>query len=390
MAYEIHRAMVEGNFNQYTWWYIRRNYGLIMHDTQNNVKPNAASASEVGKVTKRGYCMAQYAKFVRPGFVRIEATKNPAPHLYISAYKKADSVVIVAVNRAGEKSIDIHIPEGSAIQTWKKFTTSATKNVQEDSPISANAGSFSVTFDTESVTTLVGIATPPPVVPQAPFHSTPFLVPGKIEAEDYDVGGEGVSYHDTDLENKGNVYRTDAVDITGNATDGFQLGWTQSGEWLHYTVDVTQPVSYQWEARVASGADNASFRILLNETDITGLIEVPNTGDWSTYTTVKGSTPPLTSGVQNLQILIEGSYLNLDWIQFQPQPPLSIQTPSIANSHSTVYRIFDLQGNLRGSVQHARGANLQAATYHAIQSSGIYILKPLRGGPTQRIAVMEP
>lgn len=156
VAYEIHRAFTEGNFNQYTWWYIRRNYGLIIHDASSNVKP-ATTAAEVGKVSKRGYCVAQYAKFVRPGFVRVAATANPDQQVYVSAYKKADSVVIVAVNRAGQKTVNISIPKGTRYLSWKKYTTSATKNVNDDGAVLASNGNFAVSLDQESVTTLVGV-----------------------------------------------------------------------------------------------------------------------------------------------------------------------------------------------------------------------------------------
>ena len=33
---------------------------------------------------------------------------------------------------------------------------------------------------------------------QLPFHGSPSAIPGKIEAEDFDTGGEGVAYHDND------------------------------------------------------------------------------------------------------------------------------------------------------------------------------------------------
>jgi len=160
VAYEIHRALVDGNFSQYTWWYIRRNYGLIINDASSNVMP-ATTAAEVGKVSKRGYCVAQYAKFVRPGFVRVAATANPDNQVYVSAYKKADSVVIVAVNRSGQKTVNISIPKGTRYLSWKKYTTSATKNVNFDGAVSASNGNFTVSLDQESVTTLVGVSTNP-------------------------------------------------------------------------------------------------------------------------------------------------------------------------------------------------------------------------------------
>lgn len=168
VGYEVHRAMVEGNFSHYTWWYIRRNYGLIMHDATANVKP-APVAADAGKVSKRGYIMAQFAKFVRPGAVRVDATKNPATQLFVSAYKKKDSVVVVVVNRSQQRTINFSVTGGAGIRTWNKYTTSATKNVQGDGTVTASNGSFSTSFDQESITTLVGVI--PPVSADRAHHA---------------------------------------------------------------------------------------------------------------------------------------------------------------------------------------------------------------------------
>ncbi len=53
--------------------------------------------------------------------------------------------------------------------------------------------------------------------------------PGLIQMENYDVGGEGLAYHDVDFVNEGGLYREDGVDIVGidcntegtNCTGGF-------------------------------------------------------------------------------------------------------------------------------------------------------------------------
>jgi glucuronoarabinoxylan endo-1,4-beta-xylanase len=143
VSYEIHRAMVEGQMSVYTWWYIRRNYGPIKED---------------GTVSKRGYCMSQYSKFIRPGYVRVDATKNPTTDVYVSAYKKGDDVVIVAVNRStASKTITLSIP-GTKVTTWNKYVTSGSKNVAQEANINSSTGSFQITLDAQSTTSFVGIA----------------------------------------------------------------------------------------------------------------------------------------------------------------------------------------------------------------------------------------
>lgn len=111
----IHNGLVVGNMSAYVWWYIRRSYGPLKED---------------GTISKRGYCMAQYSKFVRPGDVRIGATEQPADNVYISAYKNDDNhVTIVAVNKG---------TEGYA-QQFSIVAVAGTK-IDGPSPISFNLG----------------------------------------------------------------------------------------------------------------------------------------------------------------------------------------------------------------------------------------------------------
>jgi glucuronoarabinoxylan endo-1,4-beta-xylanase len=141
VAYELHNSMVEAEFNAYIWWYIRRSYGPI---------------KENGQVSKRGWCMAQWAKFVRPGFKRVDATKSPTASVYVSAYKNGDQVVIVAVNRnTSSKSLTFSIA-GTKVTAFTQYTTSSSKSLASDGTISVSGGSFSATIDASSVATWVG------------------------------------------------------------------------------------------------------------------------------------------------------------------------------------------------------------------------------------------
>ena len=143
VASEVHNAMVTGQFNAYIWWYIKRSYGFI-----NN-----------GALTKRGDCIAQWSKFVRPGFYRVDATASPASGLSLSAFKSDSSVVVVVVNTGGSAStLSISMP-GASVSSFTKYTTSSSKSLANDGTVSASNGSLSVSFDASSVTTLVGAGT---------------------------------------------------------------------------------------------------------------------------------------------------------------------------------------------------------------------------------------
>ncbi|MES1175553.1 MAG: MYXO-CTERM sorting domain-containing protein [Myxococcales bacterium] len=140
VASELHNSMVTGQFNLYTWWYIKRSYGFI-----NN-----------GAITKRGWCMAHWSKFVRPGFYRVDATAAPTAGVSVSAFKSDTDVVIVIVNtNSSAKSLALTV-DGSKISSYAKYTTSSTKSLADDGMVTASNGALSVSLDASSVTTLRG------------------------------------------------------------------------------------------------------------------------------------------------------------------------------------------------------------------------------------------
>ena len=161
--------------------------------------------------------------------------------------------------------------------------------------------------------------------PAKPFKNKPIVLPGKLEAEDYDEGENTIAYSDNDEINHGYtedgvVYRdTVGVDIDTNDGDGWVVGWTNSGEWMQYTVDVKEELVMLWTARVSSGTSGSAFSIRMGDTDLTGRVDVPNTNSWSTYTEIKGLTKvAMPTGTYNIRIQIEGSSCNIDYITFEP------------------------------------------------------------------------
>lgn len=80
---------------------------------------------------------------------------------------------------------------------------------------------------------------------RAPFSGTPIDIPGTVECEDYDFGGEGLTFHDIDEVNQGgSSYRTDGVDIGQHAAGQLHVGYVAAGEWLEYTINVLQSGTY--------------------------------------------------------------------------------------------------------------------------------------------------
>jgi len=149
---------------------------------------------------------------------------------------------------------------------------------------------------------------------QTPYNGNPSTIPGTIEIEDYDLGGNNVAYYDNTIGNAGGKYRTDDVDIEMR-DGGYTVGWTKSNEWLEYTTNV-EAGSYKIEARVAAVTAGKRVKLWLDNTEL-GTFTVPNTGNWGTFQTISLDNISLTGG--NNQVLkvefLDGG-VNINWVTF--------------------------------------------------------------------------
>lgn len=135
----MHHSLVDAEFQAYVWWYIRRSYGPMRED---------------GKISKRGYNMAHFSKFIRPGFVRIDTASNPQPDVYTSAYKRDDGhAVIVAVNKQTSPvtlHFDLRHHAASSVSSW---LTDANSNLLPQGAVRLSQDGFNGELPAESVTT---------------------------------------------------------------------------------------------------------------------------------------------------------------------------------------------------------------------------------------------
>ena len=132
---EVHGTMA-ANFNAYIWWYVRRFYGLIQDD---------------GNISKRGYVMSHFSKFIRPGAVRVGVTHSTGAE--ITAYKTDTTMVLVAVNpSANELSLNMNLGT-SAYTEMTGYTTSASLNMEPTGTVSVANGAFSATLPANSIVT---------------------------------------------------------------------------------------------------------------------------------------------------------------------------------------------------------------------------------------------
>jgi chitinase len=169
---------------------------------------------------------------------------------------------------------------------------------------------------------------------QTPYGGTVRNIPGKIEAEHYDVGGQGVAYNDLTTGNAGAVFRTDDVDIEASTDTGtgYNLGWIQAGEWVEYTVNVTTAGTYTLSARVAATAAGKTFHVEMDGVNVSGTLTVPNTTGWQIWQTVTATTTSLTTGQKVMRIFADQGDFNINYVDFassgNPAPTTSITSPA--------------------------------------------------------------
>lgn len=164
-----------------------------------------------------------------------------------------------------------------------------------------------------------------PTVPaggaQIPLDAQIAFVPGAIEAENYDVGGQGVAYHDVSAGNGLGAYRTDDVDIktTSDTNGGHAVGSFPGGEWLEYTAYVGLSGAYDLQARVGSAQNGGTFHVEANGQNITGPIRVPNLGDWDRYKTITVRNVALDAGMQVFRVVNGGpAFIDLNRLNVTP------------------------------------------------------------------------
>jgi hypothetical protein len=165
--------------------------------------------------------------------------------------------------------------------------------------------------------------------PSRPYQNKVRVIPGTVETEDFDEGGEGVAYHDLEPENKETkrpLYRESGVDleVREDASQKFNLGWTRPGEWLVYTVDVKETGTYTIEMMVACDKRGGLFRLEFNGVDKTGPVEVPDTGGWKNLKPFSKAGVKLESGRYAMKLVLDkggerGSIGDIDYFRFVKQ-----------------------------------------------------------------------
>ena len=221
-------------------------------------------------------------------------------------------------NAAGTNlSGSVTIPNTGGYQTWTTVTASVT----------LTAGTQTLTVDQDSngwnlhyitFASTGGGGTPPPTG-EAPYGGTAAAVPGTVQAENYDTGGQGVAYNVTAVNGSANSYRSDGVDLeaTTDTGGGYDVGWTATGQWFKYTVNVATAGTYAVSLRLAAPTAVTNALQINNAagTDLTGVVTAPATGGWQDWTTVTANIT-LPAGTQTLTVDQDSPGWNINYLTF--------------------------------------------------------------------------
>lgn len=139
IAKEILDCLAVGNYNAYIWWQMKRDYGPL----------NLA-----GNRTKRGCVFAQFARIVRPGWIRVNATYNPSSGVYVAAFKSGTKMAIVAVNTSTSSvSQPFTISGGTIPSSLNCWRTSGSQDLATLAAVGVSGGAFTNSLPGQSITT---------------------------------------------------------------------------------------------------------------------------------------------------------------------------------------------------------------------------------------------
>ena len=286
VAQNMHNGLVIGNMSAYVWWFIRRHYGPMTDD---------------GKISKRGYMMAQYSKYVRPNAKRVDCTESPQNGLQISAYKNEDgSIAIVAINgNSYAATQSFSLGNGETISSLDCIRSSGNENLKKITDVQYSGSSFSANLPAQSVTTFViggsgtGSTSTEPDEDGAYFHDT-------FESGTDSWTGRGAA----------SAAASSAASYEGSksllVTDR-TAAW--NGCYKELSTNVFKPGSAYSFSVDACAASDTDFMLSLQYTDSSGTTQYDHIAEASatagSFVQLANSNYTIPSGASNLQLYVE-------------------------------------------------------------------------------------
>ena len=243
-------------------------------------------------------------------------------------------------------------------------------------------------------------------ITRGPYTGTPIAIPGTVEAENFDIGKEGIAYHDSDFINLGGVYRLGVgVDIYQIGVF-YYVGHMAADEWLEYTINVQQESDYSISATMGAVTAGGQF-VLEFQNGTTSPFIAAATGKLSTFKIV-ANTFHILAGKQIVRLHITQTpdfsinYLKFSVVTsvdkekiptdfelfnnypnpFNPETKISYQMP--VTSYISV-KVFDILGReVRTLVDGIKKAGMYTIDFNGSElPSGIYFYRLQAGSFTE-------
>lgn len=226
-------------------------------------------------------------------------------------------------------------------------------------------------------------APPAALAGSAPYSGTPIALPAIFEAENFDLGGEDVGYHDLGAGNAGRLYRTkedvDIIASTDPAGGAYVVNNFQAGEWLAYTVNVAAGGSYDIDLRVSSAFSSSAYHVEIDGNNVTGRVGVPDTGGWSSFRWIGRKGVPIAFGRHTLKVVAEDEYFNLNSVRVLAAPG---STP-YSGTPITLPGVFEAENFDRGGegvAYHDKVAGNAGGQYRTSEDVDIVVSSDPAGG----------
>ena len=254
-------------------------------------------------------------------YVDVTARANQAPIANAGADRTVNLNAAVTLDGRGSSDPDAG-PQALAY-SWNQISgpsvtlTGGNTSQPSFTPTAAGVYAFRLTVNDGAATSTDDVS--------ITANSGPVYVnlPARLQAEDYRAGGQNVGYRDLSPGNTGGAYRADDMDIaaTGDGGGGFNVGWTEAGEWLAYDVRVNTAGLYAFTARVASAVAGTKTITVTVDGNVAAVFNFTDASGWQSYRDVVVNNVNLSAGVHVLAVNFSTAGFNLNYVDVVAEPP---------------------------------------------------------------------
>lgn len=239
---------------------------------------------------------------------------NPNAPIVLLVADQTSGKAPMTVVFSGSKSFD---PRNETMSFVWNFGNGNASMLPNPTHVYTTPGVYNVTLTVTNQTGLSSVerSTVTVLGNGTPFRGTAFQVPGRLEAEHYDLGGEGVAYHDVDANNIGLAFRpSEGVDLEGANDGGFDVYWMVAGEWLEYTINVPTSGLYDITPFLTTVPGFGNFRIKVDNVDVSGKRLVRGTGGWQNWTAFPVLNVQMAAGTRILRFEVDSDSDKKNWL----------------------------------------------------------------------------